>query len=73
MILHSALRNDNGRMLVKHLTHKRHPIARPCYGVSFMRILEKIDRVMMAPHCILDQIVVAHTCVYNTLLHTVLK
>ena len=37
-------------------THKRHPIARPnrkSYGMSFVNILEKINRVITAPGCTL--------------------
>ena len=46
--------------------------SRPSYGVSIVRIWEKIDRIITAPHCIMNQIrkiiqpnqhVARHNCV----------
>ena len=47
--------------------------SRPSYGVSIVRIREKIDRIITAPHCIMNQIrtiiqpnqhVARHNCVH---------
>ena len=49
--------NNNTRAQIWLRTHKRHPKSRPngrAMGVSFVSILEKIDRLITAPHCTLS-------------------
>ena len=46
--------DDSNRKSIRFQTHNRHPITRPygvSYGVSIMRILKKIDRIITTTHC----------------------
>ena len=46
---------DKSTQYVALWTHKRHPIPRPSYGVSFMSTSTEIDRVIKGFYCIRAQ------------------
>ena len=60
-----------GRISIRCWIHKRHPITWSSYGVSFVNICEKIDHVITAPHCSMQNramTMVYCTCMFSTFL-----
>ena len=61
-ILHTVLRKQRqkvNQILESQQTSHISP-SRASYGVSFVKILKKIDRVITAPHCIIQTTMTSH-------------